>query len=741
MASSVLSYFSGPEELEDQDHARGLLRELKSLYDSRLLADVVIGVQQGGDGATPLLGDHHHHHDGPPLLDHHSDGSPLDDHRDRSPLLDHHRDGSPLLDHHRDGPPLLPDDHHHHCDGSSPPVGTTSKGDPVERLFRCNRNVLAAASPYFRSMFTGGLNESSCTTTTTRSRVVLIRGVDAESMAAIIDYCYTGRVTLTEGNVQRVYAAADLLQLDYVRRVCAGFMARRLDLSNCVAVLHFADAFANPDLKEKARAFIARNFNHLFGGDQLCDLDLAHVQEILGLDSLDVDCERKVCAAALRWVEANAPMETDEALRVLRCVRWRLLDREACLEGLAAGPVAAKYLAHFVNRSEEEEDPKAETPKRRLGASAKEMLLFFGLPSERITCCDPYSLDLYFMAPPPLTSDLSGGGGGDYKRSAAATESLVACAAPDDDGGGGDHCLYLASHRSRRFWLYDPLRNSWQELARRPLARVRSMGMGYLDGHVYVLGGRSAATDARLREVECYSVRRDQWTLVAPLPHAPGGSGGRTRVVPLRGHLYAVSRRRVLCYDPRRDRWRHCGSPPPPPAQLHGACAYRDRVVCVGVGACDTPVVRAYSPARGEWQRLGDVPAADCRALGYQVVQHGGRLLLLTQTPLPPPQHQQQRQHSNNSNRYRTLVHEYEPARDAWRDVAAVHVCAPGPVCVAARLYPPCLGAARGAAMEREEEEEEEEDDSGSSADWDLDGLTDAESDSASSSSFSDENW
>ncbi|KAG8000526.1 Kelch repeat and BTB domain-containing protein 7 [Nibea albiflora] len=153
MAAAALSCFTGPEVLEDVNHAQGLMRELKMLYDCRLLGDVTIGVE------------------------------------------------------------------HEEEEGSL--EGETSRGD-IDQLFLCSRNVLAAASPYFKSMFTGGLNESM------QERVV-IRGVDAESMSVIIDYCYTGRVTITESNVQRLYAAANMLQLEYIRKACSSFMARRLD--------------------------------------------------------------------------------------------------------------------------------------------------------------------------------------------------------------------------------------------------------------------------------------------------------------------------------------------------------------------------------------------------------------------------------------------------------------------------------------------------------------------------------
>uniref|UniRef100_A0AAV2JXX1 Uncharacterized protein n=1 Tax=Knipowitschia caucasica TaxID=637954 RepID=A0AAV2JXX1_KNICA len=82
---------------------------------------------------------------------------------------------------------------------------------------------------------------------------------------------------------------------------------------------------------------------------------------------------------------------------------------------------------------------------------------------------------------PPL-QDLSSQ---DYKR--FTVESLNACASPENN-------LYLASHLSKHFWLYNPVKNSWQELAERTLGRIHS-GMGYLNGHVYLLGIREDIAD------------------------------------------------------------------------------------------------------------------------------------------------------------------------------------------------------------------------------------------------------
>ncbi|KAL4635678.1 kelch repeat and BTB domain-containing protein 7 [Arapaima gigas] len=566
---------------------------------------------------------------------------------------------------------------------------------PQPSRFLCSRSVLAATSPYFRSMFTGGLHECA-------QQAVMIRGVDAHSMALIIDYCYTGKVQITEANVQRLYAAANMLQLDYIRGTCAAFMGRRLDVSNCVAILKFADAFGNSELRSRAQTFIARNFSQLCSrGRELCELELDQMKEILSMDALDVDSERAVCSAALQWLEDNGIDRVKDAMEIFECVRWHLFTEKDrfYLEEVKARSHSRKHLMEFLegilNRLCSRAESGVMAPTHRIGRNAKEMIVFFGRPNEPFVCYDPISEEVCSMAPPVMNLSNLG-----IKRS--VTEMFSVCVSPDND-------LYLASNISKHLWLYDPVSNSWQELAERILGRVHS-DMCYLSGHLYVLGGRNPVTDGRLKEVECYSVQRNQWRLVAPLPH----SLGRMHTVTMNNRLYVVNKRRILCYDPKKNQWLHSTSLTS--NKLHRACVFQDQIFCL----FNVPVTKAYTPDRGEWKRVEDIPV-DSNALQYHLVQHSGRLLLLTVAVA-------------HHDRHRLVVHEYDPTQDCWVVWLSRLVTSFGPTCLCARVYPACLGSGQNVSTE-------EDDDSGSSADWDFDGLTDVDSDSGSSSSFSDENW
>jgi kelch-like protein 19 len=73
-------------------------------------------------------------------------------------------------------------------------------------LFHAHKVVLAAASPYFKAMFTGGLKESEM------SRVKL-QGVCPSSMGVLIKFMYTGTVNISELTVCELLLTATMFQV------------------------------------------------------------------------------------------------------------------------------------------------------------------------------------------------------------------------------------------------------------------------------------------------------------------------------------------------------------------------------------------------------------------------------------------------------------------------------------------------------------------------------------------------
>uniref|UniRef100_A0A480VEC8 Kelch repeat and BTB domain-containing protein 6 n=1 Tax=Sus scrofa TaxID=9823 RepID=A0A480VEC8_PIG len=658
---SVSAFFTGSEELKDTAHSAALLAQLKSFYDARLLCDVTIEV------VTP---------------------------------------------------------------GSGPGTG---------RLFSCNRNVLAAACPYFKSMFTGGMYESHQTNVT-------MHDVDAESFEVLVDYCYTGRVSLSEANVQRLYAASDMLQLEYVREACASFLARRLDLANCTAILKFADAFDHHKLRSQAQSFIAHNFKQLsrmgsIREESLADLTLAQLLAVLRLDSLDIESERTVCHVAVQWLEAAPKERGPSAAEVFKCVRWTHFTDEDrnYLEELLTKPIVKKYCLDLMEGALQMRYgdmlykslvPKpesssacssssnnnnssgggsgvgcggsssscsvvsvAENPPQRLGVCAKKMVIFFGHPRDPFLCCDPYSGDIY-KVPSPLTC----------LAHTRTVTTLAVCVSPDHD-------IYLAAQPRKDLWVYKPAQNSWQQLADRLLCR-EGMDVAYLNGYIYILGGRDPITGIKLKEVECYSVQRNQWALVAPLPH----SFISFDLMVIQNYLYALNSKRMFCFDPSHNMWLKCVSLKR--NDFQEACVFNDEIYCI----CDIPVMKVYNPVRGEWRQINNIPLVS-ETNNYRIINHGQKLLLITsRTP----------QWKKN----RVTVYEYDIRGDQWINIGTtlgLFQFDSNFFCLSARVYPSCLEPGQSFLTEEEEVPSE------SSTEWDLGGFSELDSESGSSSSLSDD--
>ncbi|XP_019505903.1 PREDICTED: kelch repeat and BTB domain-containing protein 6 [Hipposideros armiger] len=591
-------------------------------------------------------------------------------------------------------------------------VVTPGSGPGTGRLFPCNRNVLAAACPYFKSMFTGGMYES-------QQANVTMHDVDAESFEVLVEYCYTGRVSLSEANVERLYAASDMLQLEYVREACASFLARRLDLANCTAIFKFADAFGHRKLRSQAQSFIAHNFKQLsrmgsIREETLADLTLAQLLAVLRLDSLDIEREQTVCHVAVQWLEAAPKERGPSAAEVFKCVRWTHFTDEDqdYLKGLLTKPTVKKYCLDLIEGAlqmrygdmfHKSLVPKpecssssvvsTENPPQRLGVCAKEMVIFFGHPRDPFLCCDPYSGDIY-KVPSPLTC----------LAHTRTVTTLAVCVSPDHD-------IYLAAQPRKDLWVYKPAQNSWQQLADRLLCR-EGMDVAYLNGYIYILGGRDPITGVKLKEVECYSVQRNQWALVAPLPH----SFISFDLMVIQNYLYALNSKRMFCYDPSHNMWLKCVS-----LKRHDfqeACVFNDEIYCI----CDIPVMKVYNPVRAEWRQINNIPLVS-ETSNYRIITHDQKLLLITsRTP----------QWKKN----RVTVYEYDISGDQWINIGTtlgLFQFDSNFFCLSARVYPSCLEPGQSFLTEEEEIPSE------SSTEWDLGGFSELDSESGSSSSLSDD--
>ena len=200
------------------------------------------------------------------------------------------------------------------------------------REFHCHRTVLAAASTYFRAMFAGTLRESAM------DRVVLYE-VSAELLGLLVDFCYTGRVTVTQDNVDLLLKTADLFQFPSVKEACCAFLEQHLDVSNCLEIQDFAEAYACRDLAASARRYVLKNIVDLAKGKDFERLPWKRLLEFMSDNGLCVDKEETAYQIAVRWVKVDLQRRLHYWPELLQKVRLPFVRRFYLLAHVESDPL------------------------------------------------------------------------------------------------------------------------------------------------------------------------------------------------------------------------------------------------------------------------------------------------------------------------------------------------------------------------------------------------------------------
>lgn len=70
--------------------------------------------------------------------------------------------------------------------------------------------------------------------------MIEIHHMDPTAIDLLLDYSYTGQITITADNVQVLLPASSLLQMNEVREACCRFLLRQLHPTNCLGIRSFA---------------------------------------------------------------------------------------------------------------------------------------------------------------------------------------------------------------------------------------------------------------------------------------------------------------------------------------------------------------------------------------------------------------------------------------------------------------------------------------------------------------------
>ena len=161
--------------------------------------------------------------------------------------------------------------------------------------FPCHRGVLALCSHYFHAMFSGDFAESIA------ARVEL-KEVDSGALQTLLDFAYTGKVTINQGNVEGLMRTSSQLHFPTIQKVCSRYLRQQMDATNCLGICEFGESHGCPEVSSKAWSFLQENFEAVSQQEEFLQLSKERLAIYLSHDQLQVQEEQSLAEAVLRWV-------------------------------------------------------------------------------------------------------------------------------------------------------------------------------------------------------------------------------------------------------------------------------------------------------------------------------------------------------------------------------------------------------------------------------------------------------
>ena len=193
-----------------------------------------------------------------------------------------------------------------------------------ETMVPAHKSVLAACSPYFFAMFTSDMRES-------HENVVEMKNVNAPIIDALVEFIYTGKLQITNDNVETTLEHAALIQLTKAVDICCKFLEKQLDPQNCIGIRQFAALHQCKDFISKADSFMKSNFLEVIESEEFITLSSNELKGLLCDQSLKVDNEEQVYNAVMKWVQHDQSERGPKLHVLLSQVKLPLLSRECIM--------------------------------------------------------------------------------------------------------------------------------------------------------------------------------------------------------------------------------------------------------------------------------------------------------------------------------------------------------------------------------------------------------------------------
>ena len=167
------------------------------------------------------------------------------------------------------------------------------------KIFRCHKLILHLSSPYFqRIMKQREASLDNC--------VISIPKIDAQTMANILRYIYTGCVNLDVDNCATMLEASTYLELTDLNEVCYECLSKFINSSNCLKFWRLSKHLKQPNVAVKCKeAFLNGLAKVPNSAEEVKLLSSDMLMTLMDDDKLPVETETERCDMLLNWLKLH----------------------------------------------------------------------------------------------------------------------------------------------------------------------------------------------------------------------------------------------------------------------------------------------------------------------------------------------------------------------------------------------------------------------------------------------------
>ena len=184
-------------------------------------------------------------------------------------------------------------------------------------MIPANRLVLSCQSKYFEGIFR-----------LTDENVIETEAVDGTTVRALIDFIYTGSITIDDQNVKDLQSGAECFKINEVKQFCDEFVLEKSKLQDSFA--HFKTASLNKEveMKDDIREYVSTNLEELSQTDEF--KSLSKFDMISFISNLEQSRVRKatIYQAVITWVRHDEKTRRTEFPELFRMINLNEIDKD-----------------------------------------------------------------------------------------------------------------------------------------------------------------------------------------------------------------------------------------------------------------------------------------------------------------------------------------------------------------------------------------------------------------------------